>query len=213
MPNRGEPGGIYAIRNTANNRVYVGAASSISRRWHGHRARLRVGAHKNRDLQDDWFHFGEQSFVFEVLEEVQGHALLGSREVYWLDSARRGGDTYNKSRFALGLNYRGRAPGRPMSISLPAAPEAGVARALRKRRGAVGVALRPVAERITKDELMSYFRAAVAAAGSQAAFARQHGIPSVYVGDVLRGRRSLATRILDALGVERVEYYRDKRRP
>ncbi len=70
-----------------------------------------------------------------------------------------------------------------------------------------------VENRLSEREVIERLRAAVTAAGGQHAWARANGFTPPYVHDVLRGRRSLATRILDALGVERVEYYRDKRRP
>ncbi len=64
---------------------------------------------------------------------------------------------------------------------------------------------------LTERDVIERLRADVARAGSAQAWAAAHGFSPPYIHDVLRGRRSLATRILDALGVERIEYYRDKR--
>jgi hypothetical protein len=61
---------------------------------------------------------------------------------------------------------------------------------------------------LTEQEVMDRLRAAIAAAGSQAAYARQQGISLQYVNDVMRGRRELGQKVLDALGVERVVSYR-----
>lgn len=53
---------------------------------------------------------------------------------------------------------------------------------------------------------------AVEKAGSQTAFARQHGISLAYVNDVLQGRREPGDKILRALGMERSVTYRKKPR-
>jgi hypothetical protein len=64
----------------------------------------------------------------------------------------------------------------------------------------------------TEDEIMEQLRGAIAAAGSQRAFADQHQIALQYINDVLRGRRKPGQKILDALGIERVVSYREKPR-
>jgi hypothetical protein len=49
-------------------------------------------------------------------------------------------------------------------------------------------------------------------AGSQIAWARQHGLTGAYVSDVLQAKRAPGVSILEALGVEREITYRKKRR-
>lgn len=61
---------------------------------------------------------------------------------------------------------------------------------------------------LTEQDVLDRFRAAIDAAGSQAAFARQHGVSLQYVNDVIRGRRDIGQKILAVLGVERVVLYR-----
>lgn len=63
---------------------------------------------------------------------------------------------------------------------------------------------------LTEQEVVARLRAAIDTAGSQAAFARRHGISNQYVSDALRGRRELGQKILEAIGVERVVSYREK---
>jgi group I intron endonuclease len=60
--------GIYLIRNTYNNKVYVGSSVHIKNRFAGHRATLRTGKHKNPKLQAAWNKYGEANFEFGVLE-------------------------------------------------------------------------------------------------------------------------------------------------
>lgn len=59
--------GIYRIRNTVNDKVYVGSAASLRRRWYEHRSQLKRGAHSNGYLQRAWNRYGEAAFVFEPL--------------------------------------------------------------------------------------------------------------------------------------------------
>lgn len=61
---------------------------------------------------------------------------------------------------------------------------------------------------LTEQELLDYLRTAIQQAGSQQAFARQHGISAQYISDVLRGRREIGAKIAQALGYERVVRYR-----
>ena len=61
---------------------------------------------------------------------------------------------------------------------------------------------------LTEHDVMDLFRAAIDAAGSQAAFARQHHISLQYINDAMRGRREIGQKILAVLGVERVVSYR-----
>jgi len=42
------------------------AGSGLNR----HRAELRIGAHRNRELQGEWNEIGEDGFVFEVLDTL-----------------------------------------------------------------------------------------------------------------------------------------------
>jgi group I intron endonuclease len=67
--------GIYQIRNTANDRVYVGQSVNMLRRFADHRKLLRRGAHYNGRLQNAWSKYGEDSFVLEVICYCEGDDL------------------------------------------------------------------------------------------------------------------------------------------
>lgn len=60
-------------------------------------------------------------------------------------------------------------------------------------------------------QFIEILRKAVAAAGSQSAWAERAGITAQYVGDVLRGKRQPGASICEALGFERVVLYRRKK--
>ena len=60
------------------------------------------------------------------------------------------------------------------------------------------------------DELLTVLSAAIAAAGSQAAWCAANDISTAYVSDALNRRRAPGQKILSALGYEAVTHYRAK---
>lgn len=62
----------------------------------------------------------------------------------------------------------------------------------------------------TRDELIDLIRIAVKVAGSQRALARQWEVAPAYITDLLHGLRDPGPKILDALGYERVVFYKKK---
>jgi len=59
--------GVYEIRNTVNNKWYVGSSRNIKSRWATHKYSLRKGRHGNPHLQNAWNKYGEDAFEFNVL--------------------------------------------------------------------------------------------------------------------------------------------------
>ena len=76
--------GIYKIINIVNNKFYVGSAVDLKRRKTRHFSELRNDKHNNRHLQAAWNKYGEQVFVFVVIEEVASDADLLAAENVWL---------------------------------------------------------------------------------------------------------------------------------
>ena len=76
--------GIYKIINVVNNKFYVGSAVDLKRRKTRHFSELRTGKHNNRHLQAAWVKYGEQAFVFVVVEEVPAEVDLLAAENIWL---------------------------------------------------------------------------------------------------------------------------------
>jgi group I intron endonuclease len=64
--------GIYKITNKINGRIYVGSAKTFRARWGQHIYSLRNQKHQNKFLQADFNKSGEDAFVFEVLEVIEG---------------------------------------------------------------------------------------------------------------------------------------------
>lgn len=74
---------IYRITNMLTDDFYIGSAQSFERRVWQHRYDLRRGAHKNPHMQASWNKYGEDAFVFEVLEEVpEGEEVFEAENKY-----------------------------------------------------------------------------------------------------------------------------------
>src|SRR5471030_1553876 len=91
-------GGIYAIRNLGDGKLYVGSAVSLERRRKDHFRMLRGGYHVNKHLQAAWIKHGETAFVFETLEIVEDRLQLIEREQFYIDffGACSPGNGYNR---------------------------------------------------------------------------------------------------------------------
>jgi hypothetical protein len=62
--------GVFQIRNTVNEKVFVGSSPNLSGIFNRHEFQLKAGGHPNKMLQVDWNEFGAEKFAFEILEEV-----------------------------------------------------------------------------------------------------------------------------------------------
>jgi len=77
--------GIYQIKNIINNKIYIGSSVDIKRRWSEHRSDLKKMKHHSIHLQRAWHHYGEDVFIFTILEDVEEPDLLIEREQHYLD--------------------------------------------------------------------------------------------------------------------------------
>jgi group I intron endonuclease len=75
--------GIYSIRNIINGNRYIGYSKAIKHRWKIHKSRLKNNHHENSHLQLAWNKYGEENFVFEIIEIVP-RDLLKEKEIYYI---------------------------------------------------------------------------------------------------------------------------------
>ena len=75
------PMGIYRIRNTGNDKSYIGCGTDLPAKINRHKAELKFGSHRNRELQEEWNLFGKSSFQFEVLDELDHKEGSQSRPI------------------------------------------------------------------------------------------------------------------------------------
>ncbi len=116
--------GIYAIINVnkmspkcPNGTPYVGQTVAkpwaskhtlgIGHRLGDHRCRLRKNIHHNPKLQTAWNKYGESSFSYMMLEQVEERENLTPREQFWIDEWDSYKHGYNAAPFAQsGLGLR-----------------------------------------------------------------------------------------------------------
>ena len=77
---------IYKIVNKVNGKKYIGSTIEKTKRWRQHKRNLRGGYHTNIYLQNAWNKYGGDSFVFNVVEEVNETSDLVQREQYYMDT-------------------------------------------------------------------------------------------------------------------------------
>jgi hypothetical protein len=99
------PMGVFQIRNTMNNRVFVDSSLNIPGKINRHKFQLNAGSHQCKRLQKDWNELGEPAFEFETLEDVLPRADatynyaadVSTLEDSWLEKLEPHGDSgYNE---------------------------------------------------------------------------------------------------------------------
>lgn len=65
------PKGVFQLRNTVTGKIFVGSSPNLDKAYNKHRTQCVFGGHMNKALQADWNQYGEESFVFEVLEQLK----------------------------------------------------------------------------------------------------------------------------------------------
>jgi hypothetical protein len=63
-----QPMGVYKIRNSQNDKIFIGFSTDLPARFNRHKAELKFGSHRNKELQEIWDSFGESAFEFEILD-------------------------------------------------------------------------------------------------------------------------------------------------
>lgn len=78
-------GGIYQIRNTLDNKVYIGSTNCFNRRKDEHFTLLKNNKHINKHLQNAFNKYGEKAFIFEILECIKNENELILKEQEWFN--------------------------------------------------------------------------------------------------------------------------------
>lgn len=60
--------GVYRIRSARNDKAYLGFGTDLPAKINRHKAELKFGRHRIRELQETWNSFGESAIDFEVLD-------------------------------------------------------------------------------------------------------------------------------------------------
>ena len=67
--------GVYKITNTITGDFYIGSSKDVKRRWNEHKRPSRWNDNPNNPMYQDMQKYGLESFVFEILEEVEAASL------------------------------------------------------------------------------------------------------------------------------------------
>lgn len=89
--------GIYKITCTTTGKIYFGKTSKpFCERWAAHRYDLKhpTKPHPNQHLQRAWDKYGEENFIFEVVERCTVEEL-SNREQYYMDNVVNWGWDFN----------------------------------------------------------------------------------------------------------------------
>jgi group I intron endonuclease len=93
--------GIYRLTCVPTGKIYIGSSHKINIRWTRHKYTLNKNKHENPYLQNAWNKYGEDGFLFEIIENVPRDKLV-EREQHWLDLTK----SYDRS---VGYNLREKA--------------------------------------------------------------------------------------------------------
>lgn len=105
------PMGVFQIRNTVNDKVFVDSSINVPGKINRHTFALKAGLHASKTLQADWNELGETAFEFETLEPVEPRddqnynysADLETLEDLWLERLEPYGDHgYNIKKLTRG---------------------------------------------------------------------------------------------------------------
>ena len=80
--------GIYEIKNLINSKKYIGQSADIVKRERMHFWMLRNGKHKNPHLQNAYNKYGEDNFIFKIIEKCAPKKLT-AREQFYVDNENR----------------------------------------------------------------------------------------------------------------------------
>ncbi len=72
--------GIYMILNEVTWKVYIGSSRQINKRFKQHKRNLRGNTHHSPKLQNSWNKYGENTFIFDILEECSPDDLVKSEQ-------------------------------------------------------------------------------------------------------------------------------------
>ena len=68
---RERPAGVFQVKNTVNGKVLLGSSLNLEGPLNAHKFMLTIESHRNEVLQQEWNEYGEDNFVFEILETVK----------------------------------------------------------------------------------------------------------------------------------------------
>lgn len=107
--NNPPPMGVYQLKNKTTGKALVGSSMNLPGKKNSSAFQLNLNGHPNKELQADWNSYGQDAFLFEILEVLkpEDHPQEDWRkatlalEDKWLDKLQPYDDNgYNKPKKA-----------------------------------------------------------------------------------------------------------------
>lgn len=96
--------GIYKIRNTTNNKIYIGSSTNLSVRKGKHFRDLRANRHDNSHLQNSYNKHGKKNFKFEILFTCPVSELMRIEQIF-IDRYKPEYNILQKAYTSLGFKH------------------------------------------------------------------------------------------------------------
>lgn len=110
-------GYVYLIRNSVNNKIYIGKSTNMKSRIRQYRYLCNNNKPSYQEIITDMKSIGFDKFTFELLDEAYDNNDLNEKEIYWMDYAiDMNCGLYNDLFLGGGGGFKGQK-GRPQSIN------------------------------------------------------------------------------------------------
>jgi len=86
--------GIYLIKNVENQKCYIGSSVNVENRIKNHLYSFRSGGNF-KAMQKEFDEYGENSFVFTIVEKVTNANTIKEREDFYIDKFNTKKNGYN----------------------------------------------------------------------------------------------------------------------
>jgi group I intron endonuclease len=114
---------IYKITNEVTKDFYIGSAINFKNRKWSHICSLKKNKHKNQFIQNSWNKYGEDVFIFEIIETVDKKENLIVREQYWIDKLQPTFNFAKKAGSPLGVKHTNKSRKNMSSAHIGQSPE------------------------------------------------------------------------------------------
>lgn len=142
--------GIYGIRSISHpERVYIGSAVNIRKRWRDHRKTLRKGIHCNSKLQYHCNKYGIDDLVFETILHCEKEGLTKMEQVF-IDLYEPWFNICRVARSTLGFRHSEETKQRNREAHLGKCPSEDTRRKMREAHKNRGPVSEDVREKISR---------------------------------------------------------------